>query len=243
MSRVGLVDQQILLTHDEEGPNVSPQTCPVRSCWVAYLLAGQAAALASLVVAAVSAVTAAALTGAISTLGTALGARAAPIKAVLTDCPSLPGNVTCTGWSGNAAGVANITELDAIIDVPQIACPPWSGTGETAIWAGISGAASDGTNTIVQPGVALNCNSGQPSYYAFTTNLTGVSTPLSEPVSAGDAIYLEITTDGSGDYVQQIVDFTASGGFWNQVIDVSGGPVNTSWGLVDAESFNGGVDF
>jgi hypothetical protein len=137
----------------------------------------------------------------------------------------------------------NTTELDAIIDVPQITCPPGVTTGESITWIGVEGTASDGTTAIVQPGIGMDCDGGQPAYYAFTANLVGNLMPLPEPVSPGDAIYLEVTTDGSGNYAQQIADFTASGGFWSQAVDESGGPVTDTYTAFAAESYIGGVDF
>jgi hypothetical protein len=194
-------------------------------------------------VAAVSAVTAAAVAAAVSVPGPR---PAAPVKATLMSCPSLPGTVTCGQWSGYVVeGMPDPAEMDAIVDVPQITCRPGQTTGGNAFWIGVQGPASDGTEALVQPGVDMNCDSGQPFYGVATTNVEGFELPpLAEPVSAGDAIYLQITNDGSGNYVQQIVDFTASGGFWSQTVNVSGGPVGTADIVAfAAESYDGGVDF
>jgi hypothetical protein len=197
------------------------------------------------VVAAVFALAAAAVAVAVGVPGPGPGAHpAAPVRATLTACPSLPGGVACGGWSGYVAENVNASELDAIIDVPQITCPPGATSGGEAFWIGVQGTASDGDTTIVQPAVSMNCDSGQPGYYANTTDLSGGQLPaLPEPVSPGDAIYLQVTTDGSGDYTQQIVDFTASGGFWSQTVDISGGPVGSTIAAFAAESYGGGADF
>ena len=197
-------------------------------------------------VAAVFAATAAAVAAAVSVPGPGPGAPpAAPARATLAACPSLPGTVTCNSWSGYVVDGVNADYWYALVDVPQTSCPPGV-TGYVYIWIGVQGPASADTEGIVQPGITADCGTGEPTYYAWTVlpTLAGGAIRLSEPVNAGDEIYLGVTNLGSGNYVQDIWDFEANGGFWNQSIPVSGGPLTTADGVAfAAEAYGGGVDF
>jgi hypothetical protein len=176
-----------------------------------------------------------------------------PARATVADCSQVPEAVTCGEWSGYVVTSQNIVQVSAQFQVPSISvyCPPpstngaglASGNAPGALgWAGIQGPDADGSQAIIQGGIGWACNNGQASYYAWAvTNPTNGLAVHLYPVSPGDLVTATVyAVDGFGDFQVDVQDWTED---WNQVTNVSGGPLSSGFSAVAVENDNGGVFF
>jgi hypothetical protein len=213
----------------------------IRAAWPGHMYRRAA------VVAAAS-VAAAALVAAV-TIVPSRPSGAAPARARLTACPSVPGLAECNIWSGQVAVRVPAWEVGATFQVPSVSCPQ-AGGGEE-FWVGVAGSVAGLPLTqasIARAGWAVECDGSsspaQPTYSAFTATAigNGREDPLQQPVQAGDTINVYVfqfslygSTPGWDAWVQDVSQN------WEQYVSISSSPASASYTAVAADSINGGV--
>jgi hypothetical protein len=95
------------------------------------------------------------------------------------------------------------------------------------------------TVAIVEAGFALNCNGGQPNYYAWTADASGVTSALSQPLQSGDQLTVSISCAADGDTcTQNLQDVTQN---WQQSFDLLVPGFSAGWAGVYALNYDGGA--
>jgi Peptidase A4 family len=153
----------------------------------------------------------------------------------------LAATLTPGAWSGYVIKGGANDQVSATFTVPTVFCQTWQNGPGSAFWVGIQSTDSNGTTTIVQDGIGVNCTNGQPQYYAgmVPDAYAQVAVPLPDKVQPGDAITAAVYEFGSW-YAMAVSDPAEN---WNEFNFITGGADSSNWAAVAAESYNGGAFF
>ncbi len=108
-------------------------------------------------------------------------------------------NSTSSNWSGYATTGTRYTDVKGTWVEPTANCSNGQ-TAYSSFWVGIDG---DTTNTVEQLGTDADCNGSTPVYYGWWEMYPKGSVNLSTssyPVSPGDTLTAEVSTNGSGSF-------------------------------------------
>ena len=138
-------------------------------------------------------------------------------------------------WSGYLSTAAPFSSASADFIVPTATCT--QGPGEngptTAFWVGI-----EGSSGIVQTGFVVECVNGAPAYAGTHSDLNGATTPLSQPMQAGDQVHAAVDCL-LGVCDETVQDVTQN---WSDTSSLEASDPGSTLGAIAAESSDGGVN-
>jgi hypothetical protein len=138
-------------------------------------------------------------------------------------------------WSGYVSTAGPFSSASADFIVPSATCT--QGPGEngptTGFWVGI-----EGTSGIVQTGFVVECVDGTPAYAGTHSGLDGTTTPLSQPMQAGDQVHAAVACF-LGVCDETVQDVTQN---WNDTSSLGASDPGSILGAIAAESADGGVN-
>jgi hypothetical protein len=106
-----------------------------------------------------------------------------------------PGPSTSSNWAGYAVSGDTFTDVKGTWVVPKVACQT-SRSSYSAFWVGLGGFVGGvGNGGLEQIGTDSDCHFGRPAYSAWYELLPDASVQIPLPVSAGDTISAEVSTD------------------------------------------------
>jgi hypothetical protein len=143
---------------------------------------------------------------------------------------------TSTNWSGYATTGSKDTDVKGTWTQPSASCSAGQ-TAYSSFWVGIDG---DTTNTVEQTGTDADCSSGAPRYYAWYEMYPKFPVNLSNPVSPGDSLTAEVSTNGSGSFTLTIKDTTKGWTFTTKQSSKKARLGSAEW-IAEAPSGSGGV--
>ena len=173
------------------------------------------------------------------TLGTANKVTAAPVTHHTAPRIRLAhhgSNSVSTNWSGYATTGSKYTDVQGTWKEPTASCSAGQ-TAYSSFWVGIDG---DTTNTVEQTGTDADCSSGTPTYYAWYEMYPKFPVNLSNPVSPGDTLTAEVSTNGSGSFTLTIKDTTKGWTFTTNQTGKKDKLGSAEW-IAEAPSGSGGV--
>jgi hypothetical protein len=145
-------------------------------------------------------------------------------------------NSTSTNWSGYATTGSTYTDVKGTWTEPTASCTAGQ-TAYSSFWVGIDG---DTTNSVEQTGTDADCSSGTPTYYAWYEMYPKFPVNLSNPVSPGDSLTAEVSTNGSGSFTLTIKDTTKGWTFTTNQRSKKAKLGSAEW-IAEAPSGSGGV--
>jgi peptidase A4-like protein len=145
-------------------------------------------------------------------------------------------NSTSSNWSGYANTGGRFTDVKGSWTQPSASCSSGQ-TAYSSFWVGIDG---DITNTVEQTGTDADCSSGSPVYYAWYEMYPKFPVNLSKPVSPGDSMTAEVSTNGSGSFTLTISDSTKRWTFSTNQTSKKARLGSAEW-IAEAPSGSGGV--
>jgi hypothetical protein len=145
-------------------------------------------------------------------------------------------NSTSTNWSGYATTGSKYTDVKGTWKEPTASCTAGQ-TAYSSFWVGIDG---DTTNTVEQTGTDADCSSGTPTYYAWYEMYPKFPVNLSNPVSPGDSLTAEVSTNGSGSFTLTITDTNQHWTFTTKQSSKKARMGSAEW-IAEAPSGSGGV--
>jgi hypothetical protein len=148
-------------------------------------------------------------------------------------------NSTSSNWSGYANTGGTFTDVKGTWTQPSARCSAGQ-TAYSSFWVGIDG---DTTNTVEQTGTDADCSSGSPVYYAWYEMYPKFPVNLSSsqlPVSPGDSISAEVSTNGSGSFTLTITNNSRGKTFTTTQTSKKARLGSAEW-IAEAPSGSGGV--
>ena len=147
--------------------------------------------------------------------------------------------VTSTNWSGYAVTGAkgSVSSVTGSWTVPAIngTCPAQD--QYASFWVGIDGYSS---NTVEQIGTDSDCQSGEPTYYAWFEFYPHPSYLVnSVPIKPGDTIFAQVTSSGKGKFTVELVNKTTGASFSTTTKVPSADQSSAEW--IAEAPYSGGV--
>ena len=153
--------------------------------------------------------------GAVKRLATTLAAALAGLGAAGVAQADPPGPSTSTNWAGYAVSGGTFTDVKGTWVQPAVACSSFR-SSYSAFWVGLGGflGGSD-SGGLEQIGTDSDCHFGSAAYTAWYELLPDVSIPIPVPISPGDTISAEVSTDLTSANLT-ITDLTTGAAFTTQ---------------------------
>ena len=113
-------------------------------------------------------------------------------------------NPRSTNWAGYAVTGGTYTSVASNWVEPNVAC---TSNGIVGFWIGLDGW---GSTAVEQDGTGVDCSSGSPQQFAWWETYPGNSIQVYEnaPVAAGDRMSSVVSSEGNGQYLMSLTDWT-----------------------------------
>ena len=112
-------------------------------------------------------------------------------------------NAHSTNWAGYAVTGGTYTSVASNWVEPNVNC---TSTGIVGFWIGLDGW---GSHTVEQDGTGVDCSNGSPQQFAWWETYPENSIQVYDaPVRAGDRMSSSVASQGSGQYLMVLTDWT-----------------------------------
>jgi Peptidase A4 family len=141
-------------------------------------------------------------------------------------------NPRSTNWAGYAVTGGAYTSVASNWVEPKVTC---TANGIVGFWIGLDGW---GSTSVEQDGTGVDCSSGSPQQFAWWETYPENSIQVYDaPVAAGDRMSSEVASEGNGQYVMALTDWTAN---WSERNVVSAPTAQNASAEIVAEAVTNG---
>ena len=141
-------------------------------------------------------------------------------------------NPRSTNWAGYAVTGSTYTSVASNWVEPNVTC---TANGIVGFWIGLDGW---GSTSVEQDGTGVDCSSGTPQQFAWWETYPENSIQVYDaPVAAGDRMSSEVASEGNGQYVMALTDWTAN---WSERNVVSAPTAQNASAEIVAEAVTNG---
>ena len=141
-------------------------------------------------------------------------------------------NPRSTNWAGYAVTGGSYTSVASNWVEPSVTC---TANGIVGFWIGLDGW---GSTSVEQDGTGVDCSSGSPQQFAWWETYPENSIQVYDaPVAAGDRMSSEVASEGNGQYVMALTDWTAN---WSERNVVSAPTAQNASAEIVAEAVTNG---
>jgi Peptidase A4 family len=141
-------------------------------------------------------------------------------------------NPRSTNWAGYAVTGGTYTSVASNWVEPDVAC---TSNGIVGFWIGLDGW---GSTSVEQDGTGVDCSGGSPQQFAWWETYPENSIQVYDaPVAAGDRMSSEVASEGNGQYVMALTDWTAN---WSERNVVSAPTAQNASAEIVAEAVTNG---
>jgi Peptidase A4 family len=141
-------------------------------------------------------------------------------------------NPRSTNWAGYAVTGGTYTSVASNWVEPNVSC---TANGIVGFWIGLDGW---GSTSVEQDGTGVDCSSGSPQQFAWWETYPENSIQVYDaPVAAGDRMSSEVASEGNGQYVMALTDWTAD---WSEHNVVSAPTAQNASAEIVAEAVTNG---
>jgi hypothetical protein len=164
----------------------------------------------------------------------ASGVRSIPARSLgrLATLTHRKANPRSTNWAGYAVTGSAYTSVAANWVEPNVTC---TSNGIVGFWIGLDGW---GSTSVEQDGTGVDCSSGAPQQFAWWETYPENSIQVYQaPVAAGDRMSSEVSSEGNGQYVLALTDWTEN---WTERNVVSAPTAQNASAEIVAEAVTNG---
>ena len=141
-------------------------------------------------------------------------------------------NPRSTNWAGYAVTGGTYTSVASNWVEPNVTC---TSNGIVGFWIGLDGW---GSTSVEQDGTGVDCSSGTPQQFAWWETYPENSIQVYQaPVAAGDRMSSEVASEGNGQYVMALTDWTEN---WSERNVVSAPTAQNASAEIVAEAVTNG---
>ena len=141
-------------------------------------------------------------------------------------------NPRSTNWAGYAVTGGSYTSVASNWVEPNVTC---TSNGIVGFWIGLDGW---GSTSVEQDGTGVDCSSGSPQQFAWWETYPENSIQVYQaPVAAGDRMSSEVASEGNGQYVMALTDWTEN---WSERNVVSAPTAQNASAEIVAEAVTNG---
>ena len=141
-------------------------------------------------------------------------------------------NPRSTNWAGYAVTGGTYTSVASNWVEPNVTC---TSNGIVGFWIGLDGW---GSTSVEQDGTGVDCSSGSPQQFAWWETYPENSIQVYQaPVAAGDRMSSEVVSEGNGQYVLALTDWTEN---WSERNVVSAPTAQNASAEIVAEAVTNG---
>jgi hypothetical protein len=141
-------------------------------------------------------------------------------------------NPRSTNWAGYAVTGGSYTSVASNWVEPNVTC---TSNGIVGFWIGLDGW---GSTSVEQDGTGVDCSSGTPQQFAWWETYPENSIQVYQaPVAAGDRMSSEVASEGNGQYVMALTDWTEN---WSERNAVSAPTAQNASAEIVAEAVTNG---
>jgi Peptidase A4 family len=170
-------------------------------------------------------------------------ARSAPHASEIRSIPALSlsrlatlsrkkANPRSTNWAGYAVTGGAYASVASNWVEPSVTC---TANGIVGFWIGLDGW---GSTSVEQDGTGVDCSSGSPQQFAWWETYPENSIQVYDaPVAAGDRMSSEVASEGNGQYIMALTDWTAN---WSERNVVSAPTAQNASAEIVAEAVTDG---
>lgn len=142
-------------------------------------------------------------------------------------------NPRSTNWAGYAVTGGTYTSVASNWVEPNVTC---TSNGIVGFWIGLDGW---GSTSVEQDGTGVDCSSGSPQQFAWWETYPENSIQVYQaPVAAGDRMSSEVASEGNGQYVMALTDWTEN---WSERNVVSAPTAQNASAEIVAEAVTTGT--